>query len=142
MPCEEWVGPVFQDTGYGRVRTRLGDRTAHSYTWEECFGPIEDGLVIAHHCDNRPCRQPLHLFKTTKAGNNRDMAAKGRHFKQQNTHCPNDHPFDTGNTRTGDGYRRCRQCMTDKQQRYRARKRSLLRTGQLFPPITEEITHA
>jgi hypothetical protein len=79
--CWEWVGPIGAG-GYGAFgaadRAGLPQR-AHRASWIIHFGPIPDGLNVLHHCDNRPCVRPSHLFLGTQADNIHDMIAKGRH---------------------------------------------------------------
>jgi hypothetical protein len=41
-------------------------------------GPIAEGVVIRHSCDNRPCCEPLHLLSGTHADNVQDRVARGR----------------------------------------------------------------
>jgi len=41
-------------------------------------GPVPAGMLICHHCDNRMCVRPDHLFLGTAQDNIRDMWAKGR----------------------------------------------------------------
>ncbi len=38
------------------------------------YGPIPDGWVIRHKCDNPRCINPAHLVPGTKAANTRDIA--------------------------------------------------------------------
>lgn len=77
--CWEWVG-VRSKKGYGKFPLSRGDtRLAHRYAWELVRGPIPDNLCVLHHCDNPSCCRPDHLFVGSRADNNADMCAKGRH---------------------------------------------------------------
>jgi len=51
---------------------------AHRVTWEIVNGPIPDGLLVLHHCDNPPCTNPIHLFLGTIKDNSHDAMHKGR----------------------------------------------------------------
>jgi len=87
-PCWPWTGAVPKRSGYGRFNTgvkRAGHWVvvnAHRYSWKLHNGPVPDGLCVLHRCDNKPCVRPDHLFVGTKGDNNRDMVAKGRHWRQ------------------------------------------------------------
>lgn len=78
--CWEWQG-MRTATGYGIV-ARPGKHgrtiTAHRYSYELHIGPIPEGMLVCHKCDNPPCCNPNHLFIGTIAENQQDMAEKGR----------------------------------------------------------------
>jgi hypothetical protein len=126
--CVEWTG-YRNSKGYGLtwVREENCQRLAHRVLWERERGPIPEGMVIMHTCDNPPCVNLEHLRLGTQAENLADMKAKGRSQKWVDHYdrCVNGHPFDEANTRHGirDGYatRHCRACARENTRRHRAR---------------------
>lgn len=128
--CIEWWGGKANSGGYGFLRVSGQPRQAHRHVWEECFGPIPEGMYVCHHCDNPPCVNPEHLFLGTQSDNMRDREAKGRANRaaSRKTHCPQGHPYDGENTYRPPGnpnHRMCRICV-----RERHRRRSLMNTTE------------
>lgn len=46
--------------------------------WELMYGPVPEKLHVLHHCDNRACCNPYHLFLGTNKDNVDDKVSKGR----------------------------------------------------------------
>lgn len=75
--CWSWTGGTNKD-GYGVVSIGRKRWLAHRFAYTLSHGPIPDGLMVLHSCDNPPCCRLEHLFLGTRADNVADMAAKGR----------------------------------------------------------------
>ena len=122
--CWEWVGNVDRG-GYGIIcrPRRQGTTTAHRYSAALHFGMFDRRLFVCHHCDNRRCVNPEHLYLGDQLTNTQDMLDRGRAAFQRQTHCKNGHPFDETNTRIDSkGWRACRQCKLLGQRRYMERR--------------------
>lgn len=75
--CIEWDG-YRNEKGYGVKSVNGTNVKAHRWAWEQANGPIPEGKVLLHSCDNPPCINVKHLSVGTVADNNQDRADKGR----------------------------------------------------------------
>lgn len=75
--CRDWKGPVASH-GYGRfTRGRQWEDTSHRIAYALSHGPIPEGLVVRHRCDNKLCCNPAHLELGSQARNIQDMFQRG-----------------------------------------------------------------
>lgn len=67
-----------KDNGYIQVNGKLLHRFVYSYY----KGPIPEGLIVMHSCDNKRCIEEGHLIAGTHKQNSKDMSKKGRWVNQ------------------------------------------------------------
>lgn len=76
--CWPWRGGM-ANTGYGCFSLYGKPLIASRVAYQLCHGPIPEGLLIRHACDNPPCCNPWHLSTGTHLDNAKDRQMKGRH---------------------------------------------------------------
>lgn len=74
--CWQWLACHSGD--YGQFSFNGGRIKAHRMAWMLSYGQIPEGYRVCHHCDNKLCVNPEHLYCGTQKDNIRDMMAKGR----------------------------------------------------------------
>lgn len=108
--CSLWTGG-YNDHGYGKFTMSGKTIAAHRAAYILFVGPIKDGLVVMHSCDNPSCVNHEHLKLGTQSENIMDASKKKRHRNSKKTHCKYGHEFTDSNTginKRGDRY--CRTC--------------------------------
>jgi len=85
--CWSWNGCT-NKFGYGVIGKDYRNIPAHRYSWELHNGPVPQGLIVCHKCDNPPCTNPSHLFLGTHRDNAIDRESKGRGARQDGIHNP------------------------------------------------------
>ncbi|WP_402844370.1 HNH endonuclease signature motif containing protein [Microbacterium sp. GXS0129] len=119
--CLVWIGPRHWD-GYGYFKHAGRHARTHRVAYELAHGPIPDGAVVMHTCDNPPCCNPDHLRAGTQRDNVADAIDKGRFgggagtfTGRYRTHCKRGHELTASNTYSftnsgGTISRRCKTC--------------------------------
>lgn len=85
--CWLWEGCLLD--GYGQVENNGHMIAAHRYSYSLLKGHLIPGFLVCHHCDNRSCVNPDHLFLGTWQDNMDDMKRKGRAPNNKGLNNPN-----------------------------------------------------
>lgn len=121
--CWEWKSS--KRCGYGQLTFRGKHYAAHRFVFEAMVGRIADDNWVLHHCDNRSCVNPAHLYQGTPIDNRADMLDRSRwqHPWGQRSHCANGHAYADVGYRIckSDGSRVCRECQKNYKRDQRAK---------------------
>ena len=122
--CWLWTAAA-SSTGYGQMKYWKKICGAHRLAYLFSIGPIPEGLVVMHSCDNPACVNPAHLSVGTHKDNIEDRDRKGR-WSNQNVNkieCKRGHPLVGYNVKwMPDNSRTCRICHNASQRKcYRSR---------------------
>ena len=82
--CWLWDGSR-TEKGYGRFQVGGRVERAHRFAYELASGPIPEGMLVLHKCDNPPCVRPSHLFVGTPSDNTNDMLLRKGRWRRPRT---------------------------------------------------------
>lgn len=72
--CWIWTARI-NEKGYGHFMINsTSPAKAHRISYQIHFGPIPDGMLVLHKCDNKACVNPSHLYLGTHHDNMNDIA--------------------------------------------------------------------
>jgi hypothetical protein len=118
--CWLWAGYI-NKKGYGQLGFEGKICRAHRVSYEFFVGPLIQGLVIDHLCNNPSCVNPFHLNQTT----NKENVARGTSPTAQNKRkkvCLKGHPLIEENVyKEGDG-RKCITCRKNQKKQWEKSK--------------------
>lgn len=123
--CWTWTGAKLRTSDHGQCRVAGRAWLVHRLVFTVVNGPIPDGMVVMHKCDNPPCVNPDHLRLGTQLDNIADCKSKGRarNAHSRKTSCPKGHPYGGANLITRrNGTRACRACQNERRARQHARE--------------------
>lgn len=86
--CWPWIGTIHH-TGYGIMKFENKFRNAHVWAYISVYGePPKKKPFILHHCDNRRCVNPVHLYAGTHQDNMDDKVRRQRQARLKGESCP------------------------------------------------------
>lgn len=85
--CMVWTASFRgREPSYGQATWNGKQGYAHRYAYEAHNGPIPDGMLVRHKCDNTKCVNPDHLEIGTHVDNMRDAVVRKRTRKGERHH--------------------------------------------------------
>lgn len=119
--------------GYGQKMVKGKLWRAHRWVWTQAYGPIPEGMQVNHHCDDRACVNPAHLYLGTQKDNVRDMVDRGTKATPwvRKERCPAGHLYAETEVFRPNGQRYCSLC-------HRRHTRESERRRRAAKKITEE----
>ena len=86
LGCWSWTGKT-DWAGYGILYVKQERLRAHVVAAELCDVDLgSDKPLVCHRCNNKPCCNPLHLYRGNESDNFRDCLNARRHPKQKLTY--------------------------------------------------------
>lgn len=90
--CWEWTGRLCPK-GYGMFTVRNQCISAHRLSYIMHHGQaLVAKQYVCHHCDNRRCVNPAHLYLGSHDDNMRDMRERGRAYRWNGKRCGTGNP--------------------------------------------------
>lgn len=122
--CWVWTGGT---TGRGYGIFSLGARgervPAHRWSYEHHVGPIPEGHLVRHSCDNPPCVNPAHLETGTDKDNADDRTERLRLPVYHRTHCQRGHDLSLPGAVMPGTVAGCRECERARKDRWQRANR-------------------
>lgn len=114
--CREWTMSI-SSQGYGSVYWDDRMEKAHRVAFALANDVPLPGLYVCHHCDNRQCCEPAHLYDGTPQTNASDAASRLRYANQRKTHCAKGHELVVVGPGTKRGCRICHLARANERRR-------------------------
>ncbi len=76
--CRVFLGTARNTFGHRAMSVHNYPVHVHRVSYAVHHGPIPEGMVVRHTCDNPPCIEGGHLILGTQLDNVRDMFDRGR----------------------------------------------------------------